>query len=186
MDLHQVDERRSAVRHARKTFKHACIRIGDRECPAFLRDLSHHGAGLEVAQSVTIGQTIDYRWDDEAFRSGKVIWMQSNRIGLENIALENALSPRGKAYRSVRIKAEAPVSIFSNGSKFEGELQNFAQRGLCIVSSAPIMRGALATIQIGKRQFEQVTAKWCKGNKLGFALPSPLSLTEMSNLVEGR
>jgi len=186
MELHQFDERSIVVRHSRKTYKHACIRIGERECPAFLRDLSDHGAGLEIAQPVKIGQTIDYRWDDEAFRSGRVIWAQSNRIGIENIESANTLLPKKVAYRSVRINAQVPVSIFCNGGAFEGQLQNFAQRGLCILSTAPIMRGALATIKIGKRQFEQVTAKWCKENKLGFALPKPLTLAEMSNLAEER
>ena len=177
-------ERRHFDRH-RKTYKHACIRTDGRELPVLMRDLSECGAGIETVRRLAVGQILDYRWDDEDFRTGKVIWVNENRVGIENAAVSNSLRKQQMPYRSVRVHASAPVSVFAGGRRIEGELWNVAKRGLCILTAAKIQQGALTTIRVGKRQIENVTAKWCGADKIGFAFPNALSIAEMVSLVEG-
>ncbi|MDG6077734.1 hypothetical protein E3U23_00780 [Erythrobacter litoralis] len=185
MDRHYSQERRQLDR-LHRIYKPACLLVDGREKPALLRDISSFGAGLETNQRFGIGEAIQYRWADEQFRMGKVIWSHCNRIGIENVDELNSISSSTKTYRSVRFKGEAPVSVFADGRRYEGELVNLAQRGVCVVSTASLRRGVLATVQIGKHSLESLTARWSSGNKTGFSLPRSLKIENMAAILEGK
>lgn len=184
----QVEERqnRRNTGRFRKTFMPACLSIEDRQSVGLLRDLSVDGAGIQTEASLRIGQHIGYRWGDEEFRTGKVIWIDGLRVGLLNLDRPNVIEMDPARYRSVRIATHAPVTVHCEGHRIEGELLNIAQRGFCVLAAGKVRQGALATVQIGKRHFEQVTSKWLESDRIGFSLPTSLPIDCMAKVVEGR
>ncbi|MXO50982.1 hypothetical protein GRI42_06660 [Erythrobacter gaetbuli] len=179
-----LTERRHATRKIR-TFMPACVETDSGTIIALLKDFSGHGAGFESDQSFSVGQRVRYRWGDEAFREAKVIWIDGNRFGVENTEPSDAVALNPKNYRSVRVDLNVPAVVFVGEKRYEGEVINFAQKGLCVRINGRIERGSLATVKVGRRYFENVTARWVEGDRVGFALSSSLPIQEMSKLASG-
>lgn len=179
-----LTERRHATRTIR-TFMPACVETDSGTIIALLKDFSGYGAGFESDQSVSVGQRVRYRWADETFREAKVIWVDGNRFGVENAEPSEAIALNPKNYRSVRVDLNAPAAVFVGENRYDGEVVNFAQKGLCVRTNGKIERGSLATIKVGRRYFENVTVRWVEGDRVGFALPSSLPIQEMSKFASG-
>lgn len=178
------EDRRQKARSVR-TYMPACLQIDGQQAVALLRDLSEHGAGFEADLTLRAGQKISYRWGDELPRTGTVIWSDGSFFGIENDEAANQVR-RSDRYRAVRIPICAPATIFSENSRFDGEVLNIAQRGLCLLTSTGLREGALATIQIGRRVFENATAKWIDSERVGFGFSKPLSVAHTAAIMEGR
>ncbi len=177
-------ERRETER-SKKTFIPACLNRDDAVAVAMMRDLSESGAGFESDLPVSIDDLIDYKWGNEEFRSGRVIWADGSRFGVRNISARNPLDYSGSRYRSVRVPSKGAVRIYCDGSRIEGELVNVSQRGFCVSVPPAIRRGSLATIEVNDHCFEGVTAKWVSKDKAGLTLPAPLSLTKLNAVLQG-
>ncbi|MCR2832465.1 hypothetical protein [Parerythrobacter lacustris] len=149
-----------------------------------MRDLSHEGAGFESDIPLTCGQPISYRWGNEDFRHGTVIWSADGRFGVENDPGTPSYTPcPGFAYRSVRIPASLPATVYVNAVRHEAELVNLAHRGLCVLMDQPVVAGALATVRVGRHLLEAATVKWADGYEKGIALARPLGVRELSAVL---
>lgn len=124
---------------------------------------------------------MSYRWGNEDFRHGTVIWSADGRFGVENDPGTPAYSAKpGFAYRSVRIPVSLPASVFVGALRHEAEVVNLAHRGLCVLMDQPVIQGALATVRVGRLLLEAATVKWADGHEKGIALAQPLGMREMS------
>ncbi|MBX7532454.1 PilZ domain-containing protein [Qipengyuania sp. 1XM1-15A] len=180
-----IDERRTNFRHLR-VFKPAFIESDGKRYVAMLRDLSPGGAGFELEDaSLVEGQPVTYRWGDSDAIVGRVVWADAGRVGITNETIDKDFQLRLEKYRSVRMEMSAPAHIYSDGAKIAGETLNFGQRGLCALVSGQIRQGALATIEIGRRCFQNATAKWVDGERVGFALSETMNVSEMNLLQKG-
>lgn len=178
-------ERRSLSRTVR-TFKPMYIEAENETTVALMRDLSTEGVGFEADAQFQVGQELLYRWGDEALRSGKVIWAKDGRFGVANDEALTAETLFPERYRSVRIPLAERTTIFSDGRRIEAQAINFSQKGFCVSVGEHIRKGALVTLQIGSRFFENTTAKWAGNDRVGFAFPHALPISEMSRLASGR
>lgn len=185
LDRYHFTERRQMARSMR-VFRPACLESEGETSVALMRDISRSGAGFEGTKRFLIGQEVRYRWGDNEYRSAKVIWVDGLRFGIANDELCHEADIIPANYRSVRIPISAPASIFVEGRRVDGELVNFAQKGVCALASSSITQGALATIKIGRRYIENITTKWIEGDRVGFALSKPLPVSEMAAITQGR
>ena len=187
MDLEKFGQiERRQMERSMRVLRPACLEIDGAASVALMRDISRSGAGFEGAGRFVVGQEIRYRWGDNGYRSAKVIWVDGSRFGVANDQLCDEADLVPAKYRSVRVPISAPASLFVNGDRVEGEVINFAQRGVCILACSPVGQGALATIKIGRRFLENVTSKWIDGDRVGFALAEPLPVREMAAIAQGR
>ena len=183
--MHDSERRASSRPSAR--FQTACIEIDGISSIALMRDLSQDGAGFESDVPLTCGQPISYRWGNEDFFHGKVIWAANGRFGVQNDPDSPVYTPTpGYAYRSVRIPVSLPASVYVDAVRHEAELVNLAHRGLCLLIDQPVVQGSLATIRVGCNLLEAATIKWSDGYEKGIALAQPLSLREMSAMLRDR
>lgn len=184
-DAYRGPERRAAIR-AIRTFKPIYVEADDKSTVGVMRDISTDGVGFEADVGFKVGQELRYRWGDEPFVSGKVIWTGSGRFG---IAHDEPLSPASlepKRYRSVRVPILREATIYLDGRGIPAETVNFSQKGFCTLASERIRHGALVTLKVGNRFFERATAKWSADERVGFAIPEPLPVAHMSSLMAGQ
>lgn len=181
--LHAADKRslpRPSVR-----FQPACIEVDGRCHIALLRDTNRLGAGFESNLELTCGQPVRYRWGNEDFVDATVIWTGLGKFGVKiNPGQLQVRRPSPYAYRSVRVPASLPVSVFAGYRRHDGELINFAHRGACVLLPQAIPEGALATVKIGRDEIEASIFKWADGIKRGIAFSRPLAIREMAAILD--
>ena len=176
---------RREISRGQSTMLTACLDLNGRTTVAIMRDFSAHGAGFECDKEVALGQTIRYRWGDERTRIGEVIWRRDGRFGVANtVAISSKSQPNGRS-RSVRVPLTAPADVYTAQGRIEAEVLNIAHRGMCLLTSKPIEKGVLATIKLGRRRLEFVTAKWSAGERVGVSFPKPITVYEMAAMLEG-
>ena len=180
----EIIERRVGNRSMRCLLP-ACIEFGGETTMAVMRDLSNHGAGFEARIELKVGQPLQYSWGTEEPRSGRVIWCHDGRFGIENDIVVEPSNPPTHNYRSVRAPMSAPAEIITEGGRAYGEVVNLAQRGLCMLTSKNIAKGTVATIKLGHRRLEFVTAKWSDGDRIGISFPKPIAVFEMAKIMQG-
>ena len=180
-----VSRERRAISRGQSTMLTACLDLEGRTTVAIMRDFSDHGAGFECDKDVAVGQTIRYRWGDQKARTGEVIWQRDGRFGVVNTHAIDSTDYRNRIPRSVRVPLTAPADIYTAYGRIEAEVLNIAHRGLCFLASKPISKGTLATIKLGRRRLEFVTAKWSEGERFGVSFPKPITVYEMAAMLEG-
>ncbi len=177
-------ERRSLPRPSVR-FQPACIEADGRCHIALLRDTHRLGAGFESDLPLSCGQTIRYRWGNEDFVTGTVIWTGVGKFSVKaDPGQLQAQRSTTFSYRSVRVPASLPVSVFADSRKLDGELINFAHRGACILLSQSIPDGTMATLKVGCNEIDASTFKWTDGIKRGIAFSRPLAIREMAAILD--
>lgn len=165
-------------------FQPAYLEFEDKSYIALLCDISVSGAVFESDIEVIPDQPIRYKAGNSEFQGGKVSWIKNGRFGIQHdvVSLNDNRAGHFK-YRSVRIPAALPATVYVNSSRHEAEIVNFSQRGLCVRLHQTVAPGSIGSVEVGQHLFEGAVFKWSQNERNGVALAGSLRISEMASLL---
>ncbi|WP_082836226.1 PilZ domain-containing protein [Croceicoccus bisphenolivorans] len=184
-----VERRREDDPRTQTVYRPCALEIAENLYPGLLRNISEHGAQIDVFHDLEVGDMVIYDDGVRGAIEGHVLWREGDRYGIRNSEKASVYTSRyferGNAYRSIRIPIELASTTWIRGSANPFVISNISLSGAQISGAVPngAEVGELCTVRIGKVGDISCSIRWIDNGCFGVKFSRLLTVRELTELL---
>lgn len=159
-----------------------------------VRNMSDRGMMLAADVAITVGETLEIYLSDAVVVSGKIVWADGGRCGVEfdkavdvaDVLKQLAAEQRATGYRQPRLPLHSKAKVVTEDGTTDIELVDLSQSGAGFVHDGHLEIGQMLDLVLPGDVRRKAMVRWSRGDRGGLWLTQPLDRADLESISRFR